>query len=426
MYEGAPKPVFPRAPAPKARHSKLRRGLFAALLSVVVMVVGFELVCRVAPPAALTRDVLDPFKADFKNSRVQPHAYLAYAGRPDFKLLEQTPRPLEVVHNSMGFAGLETTWEKPSDVYRIVCLGGSSTYGIGPSSTFKNWPVLLEQQLNSSGLARRVEVINLGLQGYSTFESQINLSLRGVEFRPDLVLVYHTINDLRCALYPGVVRDNTHWRGIWPVDRPDPLLDTLERSFVFLAGRRYLTDWLQTKRDIGTYVIVDFGKYYPDDFAQPSDPDLGFASFRRNLVSIVSIARAHGAEAMLATEAMRMGDFDRFGSRQLQRDGFERMTRIIGEVANERSVPFCDVRTPVEAEADRQRAESLQEALRARAEAERLGTLSEEDAKKEPRGLDRIFVRPEVGNGEVHLTDEGCELVARVFCARIVELGLVK
>jgi hypothetical protein len=129
---------------------------------------------------------------------------------------------------------------------------------------------------------------------------------------------------------------------------------------------------------------------------------------------------------MLATEAMRMGDFDRFGSRQLQRDGFERMTRIIGEVANERSVPFCDVRTPVEAEADRQRAESLQEALRARAEAERLGTLSEEDAKKEPRGLDRIFVRPEVGNGEVHLTDEGCELVARVFCARIVELGLVK
>lgn len=426
MSASANHPASPSAPVPKAGRSRVRRGFIAALLGVVVMVVGFEVLCRVAPPAALTRDVLDPFNASFKQSRIQPHAYLAYAGRPDFKLLEQKPQPLEVVHNSMGFAGPETSWEKPEGVYRIVCLGGSSTYGIGPSSTFKNWPVLLEQQLNSSGLARRVEVLNLGLQGYSTFESQINLSLRGVEFRPDLVLVYHTINDLRCALYPGVVRDNTHWRGIWPVDRPDPLLDTLERSFVFLAGRRYLTDWLETRRDIGAYVIVDFGKYYPDDFAQPSDPDLGFANFRRNIVSIVATARAHGAEVMLATQAVRMGDFDRFGSRQLQREGFERMTRILGEVANERSVPFCDVRTPVEAEADRQRAESLQELLRVRAEAERLGTLSEEDAKKEPRGLDRIFVRPELANGEVHLTDEGCELVARVFCARIIELGLVK
>lgn len=425
MSDSASHPTAGGAQAPRARGSKLRRGLWAALFGAVVLVVAFEVLCRVAPPAALTREALDPIKVELKESRVQPHPYLAYAGRPDFKLRKPSP-PLEVVHNSMGFAGPETTWEKPADVYRIVCLGGSSTYGIGPSSTFKNWPVQLEQQLNASGLARRVEVINLGLQGYSTFESEINLALRGVELRPDLVVVYHTINDLRCALYPGVVRDNTHWRGIWPVDRPDPLLDTLERSFVFLAGRRYLTDWLQTRRDIGTYVIVDFGKYYPDDFAQPSDPDLGFASFRRNLVNIVAIARAHGAEVLLATEAMRMGDFDRFGSRQLQRDGFERMTRIIGDVANERGVPFCDVRTPVEAEADRQRAESLQELLRVRAEKTRLGTLSEEEAKKEPRGLDRVFVRPEVGNGEVHLTDEGCELVARVFCARIVELGLVK
>lgn len=425
MSASANHPASAGAQAPQARRSKLRRGLFAAVLGVVVLVAAFEVLCRVAPPAALRREALDPIKAEFKESRVQPHAYLAYAGRPNFKLRKASP-PLEVAHNLMGFAGPETTWEKPADVYRIVCLGGSSTYGIGPSSTFKNWPVLLEQQLNASSLARRVEVINLGLQGYSTFESEINLALRGVELRPDLVVVYHTINDMRCALYPHVVRDNTHWRAIWPVERADPLLDTLEHSYAFLAWRRYFTNWLETQRDIGTYAIVDFGKYYPDDFAQPSDPDLGFASFRRNLVSIVAVARAHGAEVLLATEAMRMADFDRFGSKQLQRDGYERMTRIIGEVANERSVPFCDVRKPVEAEADRQRAESLADAVRVRAEAERTGTLTEEQAQREPRGFDRIFVRPEKGDGEVHLTDEGCELVARVFCARIVELGLVK
>lgn len=420
----------PSAPAensaPRARAGRLRRALLAVLLGLPALVVVFELVCRIAPIPALSRDVLDPFKASLKHSRIVPHPYLAYAGRPDFRLKLDAPRPLEVAHNSLGFNGPETTWEKPDGVYRIVCLGGSSTYGIGPSSTFTNWPVLLEQQLNAAGLAKRVEVVNLGLQGYSTFESQVNLALRGVELRPDLVLVYHSINDLRCALYPGVVRDNTHWRAVWPVERPDPLLDALERSYAFLAWRRYLTDWFDNQRDIGAYVIVDFGKYFPDDCGQPSDPDLGFASFRRNLVSIIGTARAHGAEVLLATQAVRMGDFDRFGSRQLQRDGFERLTRIIGEVANERSVPFCDVRAAVEAEADRQRAESLAELLRLRSEAERLGQLTEEEAQRAPRGLDRIFVRPEKGDGEVHLTDEGCEWVARTLSARIVELGLVE
>ncbi len=412
--------------SPRPRGSRARRGLLALLLGLPALVMIFEVVCRVAPLPALSREKLDPFKASFKHSRIVPHPYLAYAGRPDFQLKLDAPRPLEVSHNSLGFNGPETTWEKPADTYRIVCLGGSSTYGIGPSSTFKNWPVLLADQLNAAGQRKRVEVVNLGLQGYSTFESQINLALRGVELRPDLVLVYHSINDLRCALYPGVVRDNSHWRAVWPVERPDPLLDTLERSYAFLACRRYLTDWFENQRDIGAYVIVDFGKHHPDDCGQPTDPDLGFASFRRNLVTIIEVAHAHGAEVLLATQAMRMGDFDRFGSKQLQRAGFERLTRIIGEVASERSVPFCDVRTPVEAEADRQRAESLAEAMRLRAEGERLGALSEEQAKQQPQGLDRIFVRPQQGDGEVHLTDEGCELVARVFCARIVELGLVK
>lgn len=399
---GAPVPDpshVDRALAPHVRASKWKRGLLALLLGLPALVIVFELACRALPLPGLSRDRLDPFEASLKNSRVVPHPYLAYAGRPNFQLKLDAPRPLEVSHNSLGFNGPETTWEKPAGTYRIVCLGGSSTYGIGPSSTFKNWPVLLQAQLNAAGLPKPVEVVNLGLQGYSTFESQTNLALRGVELRPDLVIVYHTINDLRCALYPGVVRDNTHWRAIWPVEREDLLLETLERSYTFLAWRRYLTDWFENQRDIGAYVIVDFGKHYPDDYAHPTDLDLGFASFRRNLVSIVGTARAHGAEVLLATQAVRMGDFERFGSSDLQKQGFERMTRILGEVANERGVPFCDVRAVVEAEADRQRASE---------------------------GADRIFVRPDRRDGEVHLTDEGCEWVARAFCARIVELGLVK
>lgn len=384
---------------PRGRAFDALRAAALGLAGLFVLVLLFELVARLLPIAAFSRESLDPVRAQLAHSRVVPHPYLAYTGRPGF-VHEPTPQdPARITHNSLGFNGPEVAWQKPSGVYRIVCLGGSSTYGIGPSSTETNWPVRLEAELATRSLPRRVEVVNLGVQGYSTFESLINLSIRGVDLQPDLVLVYHTINDMRCALYPGVARDNTHWRAIWPVERRDPVLEMFERSYSFLAWRRYLTDWYDDQRSLGAYVIVDFGKYMPDDYAQPTDLELGFATFRRNLVSIVAVARAHGAEALLATQAVRMGDFERFGSGDAQKLGFERMTRILGEVANERGVPYCDVRAPVEAEADRQRAES---------------------------GADRIFVRPDKRNGEVHLTDEGCALVARVFADRIVELGLVR
>lgn len=391
------------AQAAPPRAARWLRGLALSCLTftllVLLLVVLLETLPRVVSVPGLGADQLDPVAASLRNSRIEPHPYLAYANRPGFRKQASATDPVSIEHNSLGFNSAEVSWEKPAGTYRIVCLGGSSTYGIGPSSTWTNWPVKLGQELETRIAGRPFEVVNLGAQGYSTFESTVNLAFRGLDLRPDLVIVYHTINDMRCALYPGVTRDNTHWRAVWPVQRKLPLEAALERSISYQVWRRYFTDWWAERQDLGSYVIVDFGKYAPDDYAQPSDPDLGFHSFRRNLVSIVALARAHGCEVLLTTQGTRMGDFERFGSSDLQKQGFERMTRILGEVANERGVPYCDARSVLEGTADRQRAES---------------------------GADRIFVRPDKRNGEVHLTDEGCTLLAQTLAARIVELGLVK
>ena len=384
--------------APSSPRSPLVRGLLLSLATLLVLLVAFETVPRFVAIDKLKPEELDPLAAAFKDSRIQPHPYLAYANRPGFQKPATAKDPVEVAHNSLGFNSAEVTWNKPQGTFRIVCLGGSSTYGIGPSSTWTNWPVKLGEELGARS-ARPIEVVNLGCQGYSTFESQINLALRGVDLEPDLVVVYHTINDLRCALYPGVARDNTHWRAVWPVDRELPLESALEHSITYKAWRRYMTSWWEERQNLGSYVIVDFGKYAPDDYAQPSDPDLGFDAYRRNLVNIVALARAHGAEVLLVTEACRMGDLDRFGSAALQRAGYERMTQLIKDVAQERGVPLCDARAVLESTADAQRAES---------------------------GTDRIFVRPDKKNGEVHMTNEGCLLLAQTLAKRIAELGLVK
>jgi len=48
---------------------------------------------------------------------------------------------LKQMINSLGFRGKETTVEKPDHVFRIVCLGGSTTFGLGEpdeTQTYRN------------------------------------------------------------------------------------------------------------------------------------------------------------------------------------------------------------------------------------------------------------------------------------------------
>ncbi len=363
-----------------------------ALGTLAVMFAGFELACRVFTLPKLSLKELDPLTHAREQLVVGAHPYLGYSNKPGYVHEPTEKQPHSTHHNSFGFRGRETTWEKPGGVWRIFCMGGSSTYGLGPMSDEANWTSRLEHHLNAAGLPKRVEVINGGCQGWSTHESLINLAIRGVDLRPDLVLVYQTFNDMRCALYPGVRRDNTHWRAVWPIARPNPVDRVLESSYTYLAWRRYYTDWWAQSSNLGAWAIVDLGKY-KDNYAQPTDKALGMLNYQRNLVSIVGVARAHGAEVMLAPECVRVSDFDLFSSGAIQREAFEEITRIVEVVANERGVPYCDARSVLEPEADRQRA---------------------------AKGQDTVFTR------EVHLTDEGCDLLGRTLAARIVELGLVK
>ena len=51
--------------------------------------------------------------------------------------------------NSLGMRGEEMTLEKPPGVYRILCLGGSMTYGTGTSESQHSYPAQLQTVLNS-------------------------------------------------------------------------------------------------------------------------------------------------------------------------------------------------------------------------------------------------------------------------------------
>jgi lysophospholipase L1-like esterase len=366
----------------KSTSGALATKLAVALAALSAALLAAEIAFRVA----WTRDELDPYTAGLRSLLVAPHPYLAYANKPGYRHDPTPAEPWQSSHNELGFRGPETTWEKPEGRYRILCLGGSSTYGFGSSGNVATWPARLEQHLRGARPDRDIEVINAGCQGYSTHESLINLELRGVEFAPDLVLVYHSINDVRCALYPGAARDNSHWRQVWPVERPTALQRGLERSYLFLAWRFYLTDWWEQRRDLMTYVVVDAAKRRGQDYYLNPTSDQGFSNFHRNLVSIVALARRHGARVALITQGCYeegAGLKDAL-SRELQIAGMARAREILYAVGKEDGVPVIDAETVLEAAC----------------------------AAGEP-----IFT------DEVHLQDRGADLLGQTVAQELLELG---
>jgi len=82
------------------------------------------------------------------------------------------------------------TVDKADEVYRIITLGDSITFGL-KVNTRDNWTEKLEDKLNGKcDSGKRFEVINLGVQGYDSAYAVERYKRRGEKYSPDLVIWY--------------------------------------------------------------------------------------------------------------------------------------------------------------------------------------------------------------------------------------------
>ena len=126
------------------------------------------------------------------SQRLTPSRYLSYTTTPNYSYIFNK-------HNSIGFRGEEIEFPKPKNVYRIVCLGGSTTYSEGVNDYHESYPYLLEKNLKASGWDS-VQVINAGVPGYSSLETLINFQIRVRDLAPDMIVIYQNVNDLHSRL----------------------------------------------------------------------------------------------------------------------------------------------------------------------------------------------------------------------------------
>jgi hypothetical protein len=365
--------------------SPFRQRVLAVFGSLALFFTALETIPRYVDIPGLNLKSLDPIRRILKLSRVGPHPYMAYSPKPNFTSPEGDKHVIS--HNSLGFRGPEITEEKPDGVFRIICLGGSSTYGHGPTSNETTWPYRLQTRLSKARPDLEIQVINGGCQGYTSYESLANLAFRGLALEPDVVVVYHAINDMRGALYENIKSDNTHRRAVFKrIEK-----NWIDNSWTYLTLRAYLTSYTKRSKDLGSWVITDYNERQgKDSFRWTSDK--GFDNFERNLNSIISLANSNGAKVVLGTQAMKISTMIGRASREDQLKGFYHANELVRKTAEARKALLCDLGP----------------------EVTKAG-LEREEAGKSPT----LFT------SEVHVTNFGADLIALEFAKTILRSKLL-
>ena len=129
------------------------------------------------------------------------HNSLQYSTFPNSNVPSLTPIITETINiNSFGLRGPEFTQEKSIDSYRIILVGGSSTFGSG--SVDENTITGFMQKLFDNS-DFDVEVINAGVPGAESFRETWLIRNILFDLDPDLIINFGGFNEASMINEPG-------------------------------------------------------------------------------------------------------------------------------------------------------------------------------------------------------------------------------
>ncbi len=192
--------------------------------------------------------------------------------------------------NALGLRGRDLVSPKPDDVFRVVMLGDSVTFGWGVDAevTFAH---RLEATWNEGAPATRLEVVNTALPKYDSNQEAAMLRQIGLSLEPDLVVLTYVTNDLaeptRDTIFQLLTGEHPH-----PAEQVSIPDDTFSGTAALLAPLLPATSALINRyTDLAARVrrtLPDGRDYEPETFA--SGPR-GWARSRAALLDIQEMCR---------------------------------------------------------------------------------------------------------------------------------------
>ena len=162
--------------------------------------------------------------------------------------------------NSAGYRGPVVETVKPPGTYRVLALGGSTTFGWGVAEA-DTYPRRLEDLLRRActpRLATRIDVLNGGVPGQTSDQNLRSLETQWLAYSPDVVLVMTGLND---ALGAGLIGLRSMFRNAAPVMTPTAarLLDLHETATRHSAFARWYARQLARWVPAATFLQGDAG-----------------------------------------------------------------------------------------------------------------------------------------------------------------------
>lgn len=283
------------------------------------------------------------------------HRYLGYTLTPNY--VDGKNR-----HNALGFRGEDFPLKKPAGEYRIICIGGSTTYTSFIDDYHFSYPYLLEQELHQRGFDR-VRVINAGVGGWASWESFIDLQFRLLDLDPDLVIIYQNLNDITARLVwphdaykgdnsgrlqpqfskifmPGILEYSTLFRIVMIQTGLTTPHTSLERAVSKHNREHYVGDEFLDQKQQNTYPQGIFVEAPALDMLKTNTP----VYFERNIRSMIRIANAYGVRVMLPTFPVNATDFPNFPKSASAEYlyGYAEHNQIIRQLATQESASLYD------------------------------------------------------------------------------------
>ena len=198
------------------------------LLILILFIVASEILFRVLYKLVNKQNYSRIEKISFKDLSVEPHPNLPFIHKKNFKsslgssilnypLSKDLYSSLPLQTNNLGYVnGIDGARNvkipKPKDLFRINCLGASTTQNyLQFNNEVYSYPLELEKILKTKS-HKNIEVNNCGSGGYTSSDIFLKTLLQNLDTDPNVIIFYHAYNDIKSYLTPGYLSDYSHSR----------------------------------------------------------------------------------------------------------------------------------------------------------------------------------------------------------------------